>query len=310
MSETMDTNFDDFFGTFDDGDGYQTDSAEDNVAEAVEDTSDDTAEEQDSDAAEGSEDGETNEDVNNQDAEEVAAEEKQEDDKPVSEQKFVVKVNKETREVSYQDAPAWIQKGMDYDRVKGQLESEQTRSNELQTKLDEQKSVMDILESAAESSGLEIPQLLNHVRKSMLMGQGMSEKEAEAEIRAQDAESRAKALPEQKSAPAAKEPVEEPEDNRAQREVDEFIRNFPGVTLSDEQIEKMRPDVQNGMSMTAAYLKMENARLKAEAEAQKQKDAAAAQIKKNRAKAPGSQRDSGGQRTKTAEDDFFAAIEK
>ena len=79
---------------------------------------------------------------------------------------------------------------------------------------------------------------------------------------------------------------------------------------TDEQIEKMRPDVQNGLSMTAAYLKMENARLKAEAEAQKQKDAAAAQIKKNRAKAPGSQRDSGGQRTKTAEDDFFAAFEK
>ncbi len=310
MSETMDTNFDDFFGTFDDGDGYQTDSAEDSTAEAVEDTSEDTAEKQDSEAAEDSESGETNEDVNNQDAEEVAAESKQEDEKPISEQKFVVKVNKETREVSYQDAPAWIQKGMDYDRVKGQLESEQTRSNELQTKLDEQKSVMDILESAAENSGLEIPQLLNHVRKSMLMGQGMSEKEAEAEIRAQDAERRAKAMTEQKSTPVAKEPAEEPKDNRAQREVDEFIRNFPGVTLSDEQIEKMRPDVQNGMSMTAAYLKMENVRLKAEAEAQKQKDAAAAQIKKNRAKAPGSQQDSGGQRTKTAEDDFFVAFEK
>ena len=185
MSETMDTNFDDFFGTFDDGDGYQTDSAEDNATKAVGDTSDDAAEEQDSEAAEDSENGETNDDVNEQESEEVAAEGKQEDEKPISEQKFVVKVNKETREVSYQDAPAWIQKGMDYDRVKGQLESEQTRSNELQTKLDEQKSVMDILELAAENSGLEIPQLLNHVRKSMLMGQGMSEKEAEAEIRAQ-----------------------------------------------------------------------------------------------------------------------------
>jgi hypothetical protein len=62
--------------------------------------------------------------------------------------------------------------------------------------------------------------------------------------------------------------------------------------------------------MTAAYLKMENARLKAEAEAQKQKDAAAAQSKKNRSKAPGSQRDSGGQRVKSAEDDFFAAFER
>lgn len=309
MSENMDTNFDDFFGTFDDGDGYQTDSAEDTADEVVDDTSEDI-EEQDSEATEDSESGETNDNVNEQEAEEVTAESKQEDEKPIPEQKFVVKVNKETREVSYQDAPAWIQKGMDYDRVKGQLENEQRNGQELQSKLDAQKPIMDVLELAAENSGLDIPQLLTHVRKGLLIGQGMSEKEAEAEIRAQDAERRAQSAAEQKAATAAKEPAQEPEDNRAEREVQEFMRNFPGVTLTDEQIEKMRPDVQNGLSMTAAYLKMENARLKAEAEAQKQKDAAAAQIKKNRAKAPGSQRDSGGQRTKTAEDDFFAAFEK
>jgi hypothetical protein len=309
MSENMDTNFDDFFGTFDDGDGYQTDSTEDTADEVVDDTSEDV-EEQDSEAAEDSEGGETNDNVNEQEAEEVAAESKQEDEKPISEQKFVVKVNKETREVSYQDAPAWIQKGMDYDRVKGQLENEQRNGQELQSKLDAQKSIMDVLELAAENSGLDIPQLLTHVRKGLLIGQGMSEKEAEAEIRAQDAERRAQSAAGQRAATAEKEPAQEPVDNRAEREVQEFMRNFPDVTLTDEQIEKMRPDVQNGLSMTAAYLKMENARLKAEAEAQKQKDAAAAQIKKNRAKAPGSQRDSGGQRTKTAEDDFFAAFEK
>ena len=307
MSENMDTNFDEFFGTFEGEDGYQTDTAEDSAADEVEDTSEETEDEQDSETAEDSESGETNENVNEQDAEEVAAESKQEDEKPISEQKFVVKVNKETREVSYQDAPAWIQKGMDYDRVKGQLENEQTRGQELQTKLDEQKPVMDILELAAENSGLSIPQLLIHVRKSMLMGQGYSEKEADAEIRAQDAESRAKGAASH-TAPAAEAPKEE--SNRAQKEVEEFMRDFPGVTLSDEQIEKMRPFVQEGKSMTAAYLMMENARLKAEAEAQKQKDAATAQIKKNRAKAPSSQRDSGGQRTKSVEEDFFAAFEK
>ena len=307
MSETMDTNFDEFFGTFEGEDGYQTDTAEDFAADEVEDTSEETVNEQDSETAEDDESGETNENVNEQDAEEVAAEDKQEDEKPISEQKFVVKVNKETREVSYQDAPAWIQKGMDYDRVKVQLESEQTKGQELQTKLDEQKPVMDILELAAETSGMSIPQLITHVRKSMLMGQGYSEKEADAEIRAQDAENRAKGAVSH-TAPAAETTKEDT--NRAQKEVEEFMRNVPGVTLSDEQIEKMRPFVQEGKSMTAAYLMMENARLKAEAEVQKQKDAATAQIKKNRAKAPGSQRDSGGQRTKTVEDDFFAAFEK
>lgn len=310
MSETMDTNFDDFFGAFDSGDGYQTDAAEAETEEVVEDTSEVEETEEVSETAEDSESDETNDNVNEQEAEEAAAESQQEAEKPIPEQKFVVKVNKETREVSYQDAPAWIQKGMDYDRVKGQLESEQKLGRELQTKLDEQKPIMEILELASETSEMSIPELLDSVQLGMLMGKGMTEKEAKAELRALKAEKQVKNNAE-KPAPVKEEPAPAAEeDNRAKREVEEFVRNFPDVSLTDEQIQKMRPDVQNGMSMTAAYLKMENARLKAEAEAQKQKDAAAAQIKKNRSKATGSQRDSGGQRTKTAEDDFFAAFEK
>ena len=310
MSETMDTNFDDFFGAFDSDDGYQTDAAEAETEEVVEDTSEVEETEEVSETAEDSESDETNDNVNEQEAEEAAAESQQEAEMPISEQKFVVKVNKETREVSYQDAPAWIQKGMDYDRVKGQLESEQKLGRELQTKLDEQKPIMEILELASETSEMSIPELLDSVQLGMLMGKGMTEKEAKAELRALKAEKQVKSNAE-KPAPVKEEPAPAAEeDNRAKREVEEFVRNFPDVSLTDEQIQKMRPDVQNGMSMTAAYLKMENARLKAEAEAQKQKDAAAAQIKKNRSKATGSQRDSGGQRTKTAEDDFFAAFEK
>jgi hypothetical protein len=309
MSENMDTNYDDFFGAYDGDDGYQTGAAEETTEETVTDTSEVEEEEQYSEVEEGSESGETNDNVNDHEAEEVAAEGKQEDEKPVSEQKFVVKVNKETREVSYQDAPAWIQKGMDYDRVKGQLESEQKHGNELQTKLDEQKPIMDVLELAAEDSGMSITELVEHVHLSMMMGKGMTEKEAKAELRALKAEKQVKNNAE-KSAPAKEVPAEPAEDNRAQREVQEFMRNFPGVTLTDEQIQKMKPYIHEGKSMTAAYLMMENARLQAEAAQQKQKDAAAAQSKKNRSKAPVSQRDSGGQRAKSAEDDFFAAFEK
>lgn len=309
MSETMDTNYADFFGAFDGGDGNQTDAVEADTDEVTEDTSDADTDDEASETAEDSESGETNDNVNEQEAEEAAAESKEEAEKPITEQKFVVKVNKETREVSYDDAPAWIQKGMDYDRVKGQLENEQKHGQELQTKLDEQKQIMDVLELAAEDSGMSIPELMEHVHLGMLMGKGMTEKEAKAELRALRAEKQVKTGTD-KTAATAETATPATEDNRAQREVEEFMRNFPGVSLTDEQIQKMKPDVQNGLSMTAAYLKMENARLKAEAEQQKQKDAAAAQIKKNRAKATGSQTDSGGQRTRTAEDDFFAAFEK
>ena len=309
MSENMDTNYDDFFGAYDGDDGYQTGAAEETTEETVTDTSEVEEEEQSSEVEEGSESGETNDNVNEQEAEKVTAESKQEDEKPVSEQKFVVKVNKETREVSYQDAPAWIQKGMDYDRVKGQLETEQKHGQELQTKLDEQTPIMEILELAAETSEMSIPELLESVQLGMLMGKGMTEKEARAEMRALKAERQVKNNAE-KAAPTKEENAAPSEENRAQREVQEFMRNFPGVTLNDEQIQKMKPYINGGMSMTAAYLKMENVRLEAEAAQQKQKDAAAAQSKKNRSKAPVSQRDSGGQRAKSAEDDFFAAFEK
>ena len=165
---------------------------------------------------------------------------------------------------------------------------------------------------AAEQGSMSVEQLLENVHVNLLVGkEGMTEKEARAEIRAAKAEKKAEALSEkqEKRSSAEAEP-----DGRAEREIAEFARNFPGVQLSDEQIEKMKPDVQSGMSMTNAYLKMENARLAAELDAQKQErerqQAAAAQNKKNRAKAPGSQRDSGGQRTKDAFDDFFDAYEK
>ena len=59
------------------------------------------------------------------------------------------------------------------------------------------------------------------------------------------------------------------------------------------------------MSLTNAYLKMENARLAAELAEKQHKDAADEQNRKNRAKAVGSQRDSGAKRQRTAEDAFF-----
>ena len=70
------------------------------------------------------------------------------------------------------------------------------------------------------------------------------------------------------------------------------------------------PDVQAGMSLTNAYLKMENARLAAELAEQQRKESAAEQNRKNRSRAVGSQYDSGAQTHRTAEDDFFAAFEK
>lgn len=308
MEENMETGFDEFFSGYEGEDGYQTDTEAVTEEPETEEAELDTTEQDEQEDEETPDGGETSEEENTQDADKDAAEDEPEPDKAIPEQKFVVKVNKEVREVSYEDAPAWIQKGMDYDRVKGQLENAQRNEQTLQTELDKHRPIVTALEQAAADSRMSVEELIDHVEISMLMGRGMTEKEARSELRALKAERAVKAA-EEKNAPAKEEPAAEQED-RAHREVQEFMRDFPGVKLSDEQIEAMKPYVQNGMSMSSAYLMVENAKLQAANKQREAEAAAMAKNRKNRAKAPGSQRDSGGQKTRTAEDEFFAAFNK
>lgn len=311
MNENMDTGIEEFFGGFE-GDEYQADTAE--VTEEPETTEEPAAEEVNDDAAdegeEEAENGETSGEESNQEAEKDAAESKAEPETAIEKRSFDnLKVNGEIRSCSYEDAPAYIQKGMDYDRVKNKLDEANQTNATLQAELDKHKESVSLLEQAAEDSKMSVEQLLDNVLVGMRMGQGESENEARANIRAMKAERKVKNA-EQKAAPAKEEPPAESKDDRAKREVNEFMRDFPGVKLSDEEVKAMRPFVQQGKSMSTAYLLMKNAKLEAEAKQREQEAAAKAKNKANRAKAPVSQKDSGGQRTKTAEDDFFSAFEK
>lgn len=308
MDEIMDTGFDEFFDSFDGGDGNQTDTVEETAeetAEQTEETEDITTEQE---AEEGSEGDETAGEEKTQEADKDGAEEKAEADKPVSEQKFTIKVNKETKEVSYEDAPAWIQKGMDYDRVKGQLETSRQNEQNLQAEIDQQKPFMEFLTLAAEQAGVSKEQLVENLHINLLKSKGMTEAEAKAEIRAAKAEKQVKDLTAQKE--AEKKPAEEDAQARMNRDVAEFQKEFPGVELTTDQIKKIGPDIRNGMSMVNAYRKMKDAEKDAEIAELKRQLEAAGQNKKNKAKTPGSMKDSGGQRKKTAEDDFFSAFEK
>ena len=319
MNETIETNYDDFFGAFEGTDGNQTEPAEDTAEvetteeptnePAAEDGADDSQEVQ-----EDTENGESEEGTQRTEPEEGGAEDKQDGDKAISEQKFVVQVNKETREVSYQDAPAWIQKGMDYDRVKGQLETAQQEQATLQAEVDKYKPHVTLLEQAAEAAGVSLDQMLESVQLGMFRSKGMSDAEARAELRNLRLERQIQDLAKQNQKPTAAEPVQKPETDekadRAQRDIEEFSRVFPDVQLTEDLVAKLVPDVQKGMSLTSAYLKMENQRLQTEAKQRQQQEAAKKQNTKNRAKTPGSMNDSGGQRTKDAYDDFFGAFEK
>ena len=302
-----DISYDDFFDAFDGtetGGGNQTDGIEHTgEVENQDDTQQETGEESGQEAQDEPDSGETTDEVTNQEAGEAAAEGNHEPENPDTDQKFTIKVNKETREVGLQEITERAQKGADYDRTKSQLETSRQNEKALQAELDKQKPYMEVLTAASEAAGIPVDQFIEQVQVNLLMGQGMTEKEAKAEIRALRAEQQVKAMTEQK--PKEQEPEKDGGSDRAQTEIAEFAKNFPDVHLTEEQVNKLMPDVQAGMSLTNAYLKMENARLAAELAEKQHKDAADEQNRKNRAKAVGSQRDSGAKRQRTAEDAFF-----
>lgn len=296
-NEGMD--FEEFFSAYDapgEDDGNQTDP------ETVEEETGESAQE----AEESSETGEESSKGSTPEQEK-----KPEDGNPEAApepQKFTIKVNKGTREVELPEMTELAQKGADYDRVKGQLETSRTNEANLQKTVDEQSPIMEVLQLAAKDAGVDVAELVDSIHVGLLKGKGMTEAEARAEIRAAKAE---KAVNDLKNKPAQEEkPETDSNQERAKREIAEFQTAFPGVQLNQETLDKLAPDVQNGMTLTSAYLKMENARLTAELAEQKRALEAEKQNQKNRRQAAPGQNDSGGGREKDAFEDFFTAFEK
>lgn len=298
-----DTNFDDFFGAYDGeadiDEGNQSDA--DIQEEAVEEAQQEQPhEEQPSeDTGEGSAPGSGEEQAEKKTDE--AAEQ------PAQEQKFTLRWNKQDKVVGVNEMTELAQKGLDYDRIKGKLETVQA---DLQKNLDEQAPIFEALKIASETSGIPIENLIENVQVGVLKAQGMSEREAKAEIRASRAERKAKAMENPDKDGPAQDTQAEDTNSRASREIAEFRDTFPGVQLTEELVNKLAADVQGGMTLTNAYYKLENTRLQAELAEQKKQAAAQAQNEKNKRTAAPGQNDTGGGREKDAFDDFFSALDK
>lgn len=304
-TDDFEDSLDEAFG-FEEEDGNQTDLAED---DATGESDHAEPEEPTDEPQEPSQSEETTGEVTTEDAEEVPAEGTPEADSNGSDpnQQFIsVKYDKETRQVSMEDAPGWIQKGMNYDRVKEQLDTSRQNEQALQDKLTQQGEIMETLELISQTVNVPIPELLEQLHVNAVKGTGKSETEAKAIIRADKLERQLKS----KDPGKAKEgPQEDAKTQQVAAELADFRKQFPSVDLNDSTlVEQLRPYVQSGMNLTSAYLKLENERQAAEIvrlqQEQQQKQAAQEQNKKNRAKTPGSMQDSGGGRTKDLADIF------
>ena len=289
----------DFEEAFSEEDGYQT--------EPTEETTDD-------EPGEGAEGTDTGEEGGDNTAIEETGDEGEDEpsegndggNTPAAEDSFTIKVNKEERTVTREEVISLAQKGADYDRVKEQLTQTRQQNQTLLEQAEKNKDVLGVLQMLADGVNMPLDQFVDQLHVNFLVKGGKTEGEAREKIRADRAE---KQLSESKSKETTAKSEETAAHDRAQREIAEFHKDFPGVELTEELCGKLMADVQSGMSLSNAYRKQEAAKKDAEIAELKRQLEAEKQNKKNRSNSPGSQKDSGGNRSRSPEDDFFAAFD-
>lgn len=308
MHENEDFGFEDFESALFD-DGYQTDgddSVDDSDVTETEEDPQDTG----SDGEDGDESDESDEEDDTDDSEEDDADgdDEGEEGDTDADNTFTIKVNKEERKVSLEEMTTLAQKGADYDRVKEQNTRHQQTISDLQSKLEgfsSNQNVLDILDTIAKKSNLTMDQLAESLYINFRKNGGASEDVAREELKSAKLE---KELNSYKAKQTQQQEKETDAETRAKRDLEEFGREYPDVELSEELVDKLVPDIQKGMSLAAAYRKYEKAQDAARIADLERKIAAKVQNDKNKKRSPGSQKDSGGRRSKSDYDEFEKAL--
>lgn len=308
MNENENVGFEDFESALFGGD-YQIDGEGEFEETETDDTEDgdvidDSADDEDSEPAEETEEDKTEEE-NSGDPDEDTEKTEDEPQKDSEQQTFTIKVNKEEKTVTLDEMTALAQKGADYDRVKENYTKSQQNVQELQEKLNAltaHQSALDILSIVAEQSGASIDQLAESIYVNLRKNAGISEGEAKGELKSARLEKELNSYKTQKSQP------EDDADSRAKRDMEEFQKEYPDVQLTGELIKSLTADIQNGMSLSAAYRKFERQQSAAKIADLERRLAAKAQNDKNKKQSPGSQKDSGGRRTRSDYEEFERAL--
>lgn len=307
MEGNEDFGFEDFESALFDSD-YQTDVETDTDESTGNDPNEETQETDSDSETEGDED-DLNEDEEAEDSDEEGAEAEEEaDDANNEEQTFTIKVNKEERTVTLEEMTAFAQKGADYDRVKEQNNQLQQTNASLQAKLDDistKQGALDILSIVAEKSGSSLEQLAESLYVNFRKSAGASEDVAREELKSAKLE---KELNTVKAQQTKQQEEKTDAETRAQHELEDFKREYPDVDLTEDLVDKLVPDIQKGMSLSAAFRKYEKAQDTARIAELERKLTAKAQNDKNKRRSPGSQQDSGGRRTKSDFEEFEAAL--
>ena len=157
--------------------------------------------------------------------------------------------------------PELLQKGLDYDRIRG--------------KYDEAKPVMEMFTQFAAQAKMSVSDYVKFIRTEAKKAGGMSEADAKKTVELEDREAAVSVQEAKQQADAKKQ-----EDSKARIQADltEFAKAFPDVNEQAKRDRTVIPksvwdEVSAGMSLTAAYARYAVAQAKqAEAEAKARAD--------------------------------------
>lgn len=176
--------------------------------------------------------------------EDAAVEQKQSEAQKATEApSWIVKHMGEERKISSEEiTPELLQKGLDYDRVRG--------------KYDEAKPVIEMFTEFAKSAGMNVADYARYIRAEAKKAGGMSEAEAKRAVELEDREAAVAAAEAAKTESAQKKAAE---DARIKADITDFKAAFPDIYTKAKDDPKAIPQtvwdavVKGGMSLTAAY---------------------------------------------------------
>lgn len=197
----------------------------------------------------------------------------------------------QVRQVSREEMTALAQQGLDYGRIR-------TERDELRSYRESVEPAYQLIREFAESSGMTVEAYIDYCRTQELMGKGVNEETARAQVELSKREAAVRiqeqaGLESQRQAQAAQQAQQE----RAQaqrRDMEAFLDAYPDVKAEDiprEVFERVRA----GESLVSAYAQHENQQLRAQIAAKEQNA-------ENAAKAPGSMKSQGQGGKKTIDD--------
>lgn len=169
------------------------------------------------------------------------------------EQVFKVKHLHEEKSISYDEAPTYIQKGLDYDRVKGKYE--------------ESKPLVGFVEKLASQNGMSVPDYLKAVEeyeKQQEIETIASQKNLDPELAEELYLSR------QERKQRQEQETQRQQADREKQEYLDFLNEFPEISKPEDvpqevwEIKKNNPN----LTITDAYIRHERGQLKAKLSAQ------------------------------------------